>query len=228
MSIAFNQPWAVVDGNVKRVLARLFCIAEPVNRPAAHEGYQAVADGLLDHADPARHNQAVMELGALVCTPRRPSCPVCPLADLCCACRKGVVERYPTRDPKAAVPEHALVAGVIFKRGKLLLLRRPDEGFLGGLWEFPGGRRRAREKTDLACCRTIKDRTGLTVTVGEPITIVRHAYTHFKITMEVMTCRWEAGRVRLNGSAAFRWVTPGQLQDFPLPGAVKKVLPHLT
>jgi A/G-specific adenine glycosylase len=227
MSIAFNQPWAVVDGNVKRVLARLFCIAEPVNRPAAHGCYQAVADNLLDHTDPARHNQAVMELGALVCTPRRPSCPVCPLTDVCRACREGVVARYPIRDQKAAIPEHALVAGVVFKRGKLLLLRRPDEGFLAGLWEFPGGRRKSNETTGQACRRTIKDRTGLTVTVGEPITRVQHAYTHFKITMEVMNCRWEAGRVQPNGSAAFRWVPPGQLQDFPLPGAVKKVLPYL-
>jgi A/G-specific adenine glycosylase len=227
MSIAYNQPWAVVDGNVKRVLARLFGIAEPVNRPSAHACYQAVADRLLDRADPARHNQAVMELGALVCTPRRPACPACPLAELCRARGEGMVERYPTRDRKAAVPERALVAGVVLKRGKLLLLRRPDEGFLGGLWEFPGGRRRARETAAQACRRTIKDHTGLSVTVGEPIATVRHAYTHFKITLEVLACRWETGRVRLNGSAAFRWVAPGQLQAFPLPGAVKKVLPFL-
>jgi A/G-specific adenine glycosylase len=227
MSIAFNQPWAVVDGNVKRVLARLFGIAEPVNRPGSHACYQAVADRLLDHADPALHNQAVMELGALVCTPRRPSCPTCPLTDSCKAWREGVVDRYPLRDRKAAVPEHALVAGIVLKRGKLLLLRRPDEGFLGGLWEFPGGRRRPRETAGQACQRTIRDHTGLSVAVGDPIARVRHAYTHFKITMEVMACRWQAGRVRLNGSAAFRWVPPDELQDFPLPGAVKKVLPYL-
>ena len=227
LSIAFDQPWAVVDGNVKRVLARLFGIDEPVNRPAAHACYQAVADRLLDHTDPARHNQALMELGALVCTPRRPACPDCPLGNLCRACREGMVERYPLRDRRAAVPEHALVAGVVVKRGKMLLLRRPDEGFLGGLWEFPGGRRRDRESAEQACRRTIRDHTGLSVTVGDPITRVRHAYTHFKITVEVMACRCEAGRVRLNGSAAFRWVTPGQLQGFPLPGAVKKVLPYL-
>jgi len=227
LSIAFNQPWAVVDGNVKRVLARLFCIDEPVNRPAAHACYQAVADDLLDHADPAGHNQALMELGALVCTPRRPACATCPLRDLCRACRKDAVEHYPLRDRKAAVPEHALVAGVVVKRGKLLLLRRPDEGFLGGLWEFPGGRRRPRETVGQACRRTIKDNTGLTVSVGEPIARVRHAYTHFKITMEVMACRWQAGRVRLNGPAAFRWVDADDLASFPLPGAMKKVLPHL-
>ena len=227
MSIAFRQPWAVVDGNVKRVLARLFRLDDPVNRPSAHGRFQAIADHLLDRADPAQHNQAVMELGALICTPRQPACRVCPLTDLCRANRQGVVDQYPVRDRKAAVPEHALVAGVVVKQGKMLLLRRPDDGFLAGLWEFPGGRRRDHETARNACRRTIKDHTGLTVTVGATITRVRHAYTHFKITLEVMACRWEAGRVRLKGPAAFRWVTPGELEAFPLPGAMKKVLPHL-
>ena len=168
-----------------------------------------------------------MELGALICTPRQPNCRSCPLADFCRANRQGVVDQYPVRDRKAAVPEHALVAGVVAKQGKILLLRRPDDGFLAGLWEFPGGRRQGRETARSACRRTIQDHTGLTVAVGAPIARVRHAYTHFKITLEVMACRWEAGRVRLNGPAAFRWVKPEALEAFPLPGAMKKVLPYL-
>jgi A/G-specific adenine glycosylase len=116
---------------------------------------------------------------------------------------------------------------VVYKRGKILLVRRPDEGFLGGLWEFPGGRRQTNEKAPSACRQMVQEMTGLTVAVGEPISRVRHAYTHFKITLEVLACRWESGKVRLNGPAAFRWVRPPDLQNFPLPGAVKKVLPHL-
>jgi A/G-specific adenine glycosylase len=227
MSIAFDQAWAVVDGNVKRVLARLFRMDVPVNRPSTHARFQALADRLLDSDDPSLHNQAVMELGALICTPRHPACHACPLAGRCRARREDVVDRYPLRDPKAAVPEHALVAAVVLKRGKMLLLRRPDEGFLGGLWEFPGGRRQARETVSQACRRTIRNHTGLMVTVGDPVTRVRHAYTHFKITLDVLTCGWEAGRVRLNGPTAFRWVRHRELQTFPLPGAMKKVLPHL-
>jgi A/G-specific adenine glycosylase len=227
LSIAFDQPWAVVDGNVKRVLARLFCLNDPVNRSSAHPRFQAMADHLLNPSDPSAHNQAVMELGALICTPRNPTCNSCPLANYCRACRDAVVDRYPVRDKKAAVPEHAMVAGVVYKRGKILLVRRPDEGFLGGLWEFPGGRRQTNEKAPSACRQMVQEMTGLTVAVGEPISRVRHAYTHFKITLEVLACRWESGKVRLNGPAAFRWVRPPDLQNFPLPGAVKKVLPHL-
>jgi len=227
MSIAFGQPWAVVDGNVKRVLARLFRMDDPVNRPSAHARFQALADHLLDTDAPSRHNQAVMELGALVCTPRRPLCRTCPLTGYCRAFGDGMVDAYPVREKKAPIPEHVMVAGVVYKKGKILLVRRPDEGFLAGLWELPGGRCQAREKTPRACLRSVRGQTGLTVAVGDPIVRVRHAYTHFRITLEAFACHWEAGRVRLDGPTAFRWVSPRDLQTFPLPGAVKKVLPHL-
>ena len=227
MSIAFNQPWAVVDGNVKRVLARLFRMDDPVNRAAAHPRFQALADHLLDRKNASIHNQALMELGALICTPRNPDCDRCPLASKCRANREGVVDRYPVREQKARVPEHTMVAGMVLKRGKMLLVRRPDEGFLGGLWEFPGDRCQTQETAAEACRRTVLERAGLQVTVGEPIAVMKHAYTHFKITLEVFTCCWESGRIRLDGPAAFRWVRRQDLQAFPLPGAMKKVLPYL-
>ena len=227
MSIAFDQPWAVVDGNVKRVLARLFGLEDPVNASKSHPRFQALANGLLDTDDPSIHNQAVMELGALICTPRNPDCQNCPLATKCLAYRKNMVDRLPLRVRKAPVPEHAMVAGIVFKRKKILLVRRPDEGFLGGLWEFPGTRRRDQESASSACVRAIRDHTGLSVTMGGALGRVRHAYTHFRITLEVFACRWKSGRVRLDGPAAFRWVDHRDLETFPLPGAVKKVLPFL-
>jgi len=228
MSIAFDQPWAVVDGNVKRVLARLFRLDDPVNRASTHPRFQAMADHLLDRTDASTHNQALMELGALICTPRNPTCGRCPLAAYCRANREEVVDRYPVREKRAAVPQHAMVAGVVRKKGKILIVKRPDEGFLGGLWEFPGDRCRATETTAEACQRAILDRAGLKAAIDAPIAHVKHAYTHFKITLEVFTCRWVAGRVHLDGPAAFRWVRPHDLQEFPLPGAMKKVVPYLT
>ena len=228
MSIAFHQPWAVVDGNVKRVLARLFRLDDPVNRSAAHPRFQDIADRLLDTADPATHNQALMELGALVCTPRQPNCDTCPLSTHCLAWQENAVDRYPVREKKAALPEHAMAAGVVVKKGRMLVVQRPDDGLLGGLWEFPGGRCRGRETALEACRQRVAEQTGLVVSVGEPITRVRHAYTHFKITLAVFACRWKSGRVRLDGPAAFRWVRRHDLASLPLPGAVKKILPHLS
>ena len=95
------------------------------------------------------------------------------------------------------------------------------------MWEFPGGRCQKNEKLPEACRRTVQEQTGLKITTGAPIARVRHAYTHFKITLAAVACRWESGRVRLDGPVAFRWVPFRDLETFPLPGAIKKVLPHL-
>jgi A/G-specific adenine glycosylase len=120
-----------------------------------------------------------------------------------------------------------MVAGMVVKRGKMLLVQRPDEGLLGGLWEFPGGRRRLGETAEAACRRSIREQTNLRVVVEAPAAHVKHAYTHFKIRLNVLACRWQSGRVQLAGPAAFRWVYPTEMAAFPLPGAMKKALASL-
>ncbi len=97
MSIAFGRPRAVVDGNVKRVLARLFCLDTPVNHSSAHKRFQPLADTLLDRSDPGTFNQAVMELGALVCTPSAPDCTACPLTLFCCAKKESRAMDFPVK-----------------------------------------------------------------------------------------------------------------------------------
>lgn len=227
LSIAHGQPYAVVDGNVKRVLARLYLMAVPVNQASGHKAYQAMADQLLDHSDPGRHNQAMMELGAVICAPKTPSCGQCPVHSFCEARRNGQTHCYPTRTRRAGVPHKQLVAGVVLKNGRLLLTQRPGEGLLAGLWEFPGGLLEADEDSAAACARWIEETTGLKVRVERHVVAVRHAYTHFKIHMELFVCVWQQGRVRLNGPAAFRWVSIAQLEAYPLHKAVHKALPAL-
>lgn len=227
LSIAFGQPYAVVDGNVKRVLARLFLIDTPVNQASAHRQFQTAAQQLLPDQAPGDHNQAVMELGALVCAPRKPACDRCPLTRYCRAAATRQTDRYPRRVKKATTPEHLVVSAVIVKNGRLLLTRRPTEGLLGGLWEFPGGRSDPTEDLMAMCAGIVRSVTGLEVKVLGRITSVRHAYSHFKIRMPVFHCRWQSGRVRLCGPEAFRWVHPDRVADFPLHGAARKILPHL-
>ena len=140
LSIAFGKSYAVVDGNVKRVLARIKKIHMPVNLAASNKTFKDIAARLLDKADPGRFNQAMMELGAMVCTPRRPGCAICPVKTYCQAFRADVVDQYPKRDKKAKVPQFLIATGVLFKGGKVLITRRKSEGLLGGLWEFPGGK----------------------------------------------------------------------------------------
>lgn len=228
LSIAFGVPLAVVDGNVKRVLARLYTLENPVNHGPSHKEFQAVADMLLERSHPATFNQAMMELGALVCTPGTPRCLVCPLTPYCFALKKDVVANHPRRNKTKAVPTNHIAVGVVERDGRLLITRRQSEGLLGGLWEFPGGKVEKNETAPVACIREIKEETGLEVAVISHLTRVKHAYTHFKIEMDVYQCRYVAGQVFLTGPVDHRWITPGEIDAYPFPKANHKFIPLLT
>jgi A/G-specific adenine glycosylase len=226
-SIAFGQAHAVVDGNVKRVLARLACVEAPVNLPAAHRRFRALAEKLLARDCPDRFNQALMELGALVCRPESPDCSSCPLEGHCLARRRDLVGRYPLRKKARKVPTHHVAVGVVCKQGRLFITQRAPQGLLGGLWEFPGGKLQPGEDAASACIREIQEETGLRVEVVEPLARVHHAYTHFKIRMDVFICRFAGGRVRLRGPVASRWIAMEEIDSYPFPKANHKFLPEL-
>jgi len=226
LSIAFDQPYAVVDGNVKRVLARLFQLSWPVNQSSSHDRFQNAADQLLERNHPGDHNQAMMELGALVCTPRQPGCPDCPLAGYCGAHKTGVVADYPRRIKRAPLPIRRVALGLVQKNGRILMIQRAESDMLGGLWEFPGGEVEAGNDSRSVCKERIRRQMNLDVAVKAPLVSVRHTYTHFKLEMDV----FNSGRVRLNGPADFKWVAPSRIFDLPLHGAMNKalakILPH--
>lgn len=216
-SIVFNHPSAVVDGNVKRVLARLFRIATPVNGSNSHKSFKQAADGLLDKNRPGTFNQAMMELGALVCKPKTPLCETCPVPAFCAARQNRETDCYPKRIRKKTPPKRRIAVGVVYRNGRVLITRRHPEGFLGGLWEFPGGNIIGRQKPENACIRNILEQTGLTVEIDSRIAGVRHAYTHFTAVMEVFQCRYVSGNVTLNGPADYRWIRLSDIPLFPFP-----------
>ena len=225
LSIALNRPYAVVDGNVKRVLARLCLIETPVNASGAHQVFQGVADQLLDRKHPGDYNQAIMELGAMICLARQPQCLQCPLAALCKALETNRVGHYPVRAGKKTVPEVHDVAAVVIKDGRVLMVQRPESGLLGALWEFAGGRILPGESPSEACLRSVRQMVGLEVAFLRRLITVQQAYTHFRLTLEVCLCRWQAGRVRRSGPRAHCWLSPGRIMRLPLHGAVLKALP---
>jgi A/G-specific adenine glycosylase len=227
LSIAFGQAMAVVDGNVKRVLSRLFCMDHPVNAAGSHKHFQAAASALLCHDLPGEFNQAMMELGALVCRPERPDCSKCPLLKDCRAAAGNVVGAYPRREKRKAVPVHRIAAGVVWRGDRVLITRRKPEGLLGGLWEFPGGKVLDGETPEAACIREIREETSLSVEVAGHISRVKHAYTHFKIDMDVFCCRHLEGRVRLAGATDHRWIELHELQKYPFPKANHKFFKDL-
>ncbi len=227
LSIAFNQPYSVVDGNVKRVLSRLFVMNEPVNQSPAKKIFQQAAADLLDAQKPGSFNQALMELGAIVCKPRNPLCRTCPVQTWCLAYQDNRIFEFPRKLKKQPTPQYQVAVGVVFKKGRVLITRRKPEGLLGGLWEFPGGKIKIREKAEAACIREIKEEVNLAVKVDSHLCMVKHAYTHFKIQMEVFCCTYISGRVKLNGPVDHRWIRLNQLENFPLPKANHKFLSQL-
>jgi A/G-specific adenine glycosylase len=168
-----------------------------------------------------------MELGALVCRPESPDCPACPLANHCLARERDLVSRYPLRNSTKKVPTHPVAVGVVWKNGRVLITQRAPEGLLGGLWEFPGGKLKPGEDAATACAREIREETGLRVEVVEALTRVRHAYTHFKIEMDVFICRVAGGRIRLRGPVASRWIRLEEIDRYPFPKANHKFLARL-
>jgi len=227
LSIAYNLPHPVVDGNVKRVLARLFLMDAPVNHTGSHVVFLKKAEELMDATLPAAYNQALMELGAMVCRPKQPECPACPLRSQCLAFKANKTGEFPRRKKTKPLPEYALAVGVVKKKGKILITRRPEKGLLGGLWDFPNGRIEPSEDPDAACLRYLKTEVNITADIDTFVTSIKHAYTHFKIAMDVYVCRFVAGRVLLNGPTAFRWINLEEISAYPLPKAVHKFLPAL-
>jgi len=224
-SIAFGQPVAVVDGNVKRVLARLFCIPHPINKASNHSVFQTFVDDLLDRSDPGTFNQAMMELGALICTPKNPQCTQCPVFQCCKAFLSDKTGIYPRRVKTQKIPTHHIAAGIVRKKGKLLITRRKLEGLLGGLWEFPGGKLEKHEDASSACIRELREETGITAEITAHLTTIHHAYTHFKIKLDVFCCRYVSGRVHLNGPMDFKWIRLKDIDQFAFPKANLKFIP---
>ncbi len=227
LSIAFDQAHAVVDGNVKRVLARLYKIDAPVNQASSNKRFKEAADKLLDSQQPGIFNQAMMELGALICTPRNPSCNACPLNHFCRAYQTRQVASFPKRQQTKATPQYHIAVGVVFKNDRVLITQRKADGLLGGLWEFPGGKIRDGESAQAACIREIKEEVNLNVNIDRHLATVKHAYTHFKIAMDVFCCRYISGRVHLRGPVAFRWIRLDEYKNFPFPKANHKFIPLL-
>lgn len=224
LSFAFGKPHPVIDGNVSRVMARLLAFSRPVTRGRRIFGERL--NGWMDRKRPGEFNQAMMELGSLVCRRNQPHCFECPVADFCEGYKQGVPEEFPVRLETKRRPHKILVVGVIWRGDKFLIQKRPEEGLLGGLWEFPGGKVNKGESLEEALLREIKEETLLHVSVKKPIGTVEHAYSHFSITLHGYHCSVLDGSHLKESETERRWVEPEDLPDFAFPKANHKLF-HL-
>ncbi|MGD8454298.1 MAG: A/G-specific adenine glycosylase [Phycisphaerae bacterium] len=226
-SIAHGQPCAAVDGNVRRVLARLVCLDDPPDTPRARVVAQTWADRLLARRQPGDFNQAMMELGARICRPRGPDCERCPVQRWCGAYAAGLVDELPRRRQRPPVPRFDEVAGLIQRRGRLLLVKRPPTGLLGGLWELPGGEVRAGETPADALVARLSETLGIDVADVQPRAVLRHAFTHRAVRLHVCTCRLVAGRAQPVQHTEAKWITPSQVDDYALTRLTRSALADL-
>jgi A/G-specific adenine glycosylase len=231
-SIAYDTAVPVVDGNVVRVLSRLFDIEADVTLPATQRQLWATAGGLVPAARAGDYNQALMELGQLVCTPAAPRCARCPLASQCLARRRGTQEERPVRPPRKRTPHYDVVAGVIWQTtpsatSHFLITKRPLQGMLGGLWEFPGGKVESGETHAQALQREIREELAIEIQVNEPLCTVQHAYTHFRISLHAYCARHQTGQPQHIGVADHAWVTLGDLEQYPFAVTDLKIIEKL-
>ncbi len=224
LSIAFDKPYAVVDGNVLRVLTRFYGIEDDIRRQSTKNLVQKLADEIIDREHPGDFNQAIMELGATVCTPSRPECWNCPLAAECIANKTASTGQIPFKSPRKKTPHHHIGVGLIRNQsGHLLIALRPEEAMLGGLWEFPGGKKKPNENIKDTVKRELKEELGCMVTLEKELMVVKHAYSHFRITLHAWWCRLspDSPDPSPRSSQQIRWVKPSDLSNYPFPKANK-------
>jgi A/G-specific adenine glycosylase len=217
-SMAFGLDEPTLDGNIRRVFSRLFALPAP-----SEKELWALAEKHLPHGNAGDFNQALMDLGATICTPRVPACAQCPISAFCDAYRAGTPEDFPRRKAKKKVPHHLLAAAVVIREEKVLLAKRPSRGLLGGLWEFPNAR--VESLPEEALPAALSAEYGLSLRVVSPLMVVRHAYTHFRVTVHAFRCISEDDIPKLE---SFAWVEKTALDSYPMGKVARSIAREVT
>jgi len=227
-SICYGERAPVLDGNVIRVFARLLDLPDDVTQSATKTKLWQLAADWLPAGRTGAYNQALMELGQTICRPRAPRCDVCPLRTHCAAYAAGTQAQRPVKRRKAPTPHYDVAAGIIYDDdGRLLIAQRPPDGLLGGLWEFPGGKQEAGETLPQTLRRELREELAIEVTVGELFVVVRHAFTHFKITLHAFECRYRSGPPQTIGAQDFAWVRLNELDRYSFGKADRDIIAAL-
>jgi A/G-specific adenine glycosylase len=222
-SISYNRDEPILDGNVKRVMARVFNYKKPINLAKNENELWKLAEQLLPKGKAGIFNQALMELGETICLPKNPHCSDCPICKDCLSNILGVQAKRPVRLRKGKIPHYEVVAAVFKERGKFLITQRPAGKLLAGLWEFPGGKVEKGENLEQSLQREIMEELNVEITTGSEIGVYNHRYTHLSVLVHAFYCLRVSGRFTPREDQQIAWVKPTELSIHPM-GKVDRLI----
>jgi A/G-specific adenine glycosylase len=228
LSQAYDRRLPIVDANIERVLCRFFGHSEDPRRGAGRRWLWGTAQALLPTRRVGDFNQALMELGALICTSANPKCARCPLADWCVARRQGLHEKLPAL---AAPPRtvHVQEVAVVLRRGtRVYLVQRPDKGRWAGMWEFPRSALLPAEPHEVAAIRILRDLVGIEADLADELITVRHTVTKHRITLVCFEARCRKGKFRSAYYRQGRWIGLDEISEFPSATPQRRIVRALT
>lgn len=229
MSIAYNEPYPLLDTNVERVFTRLANIDRPLQQAGTKRTLHQMAETLLSREQPRAYNQALMELGALICTPKKTDCPACPLMEHCEALQADTVSQRPLPKTRKKVVDIVMACGIIWRDGAVYIQQRLEEDIWGGLWEFPGGRLKNGESPENAVVREIQEETAFVVQDIQPFKTVTHHYTKYRVTLHGFFCSLAkpGHKPVLQAASQYRWIAVPDLAAFPYPSGHRQLVQAL-
>ena len=229
MSLAFNRDHPVVDANVERLFARLFNLAAPVKEKQTHDFIWQRAAELIPQGKARFFNQALMELGALVCLPRSPRCDGCPVRDHCEAFAQGVASERPITGKPKEIVSITMVSGILRHEGRIFIQKRLADDVWPNLWEFPGGGIEKGETPEQALVREYREETGFAIQDLEKITTIKHSFTKYRVTLHCYYCRLQNNGTipDLHAAQEYRWTSRGELENFAFPAPHRSLINRL-
>ena len=226
-SIAFYNPVPVVDGNVLRVFTRFWGIFDDIRQNKVKHILFEKLSAYIKDVNASDFNQAIMECGALICTPKNPNCECCPLSATCFAYVSQKQSELPVKSKSSPTPHYDIAVALIKYGDKVLIAKRNDNQMLGGLWEFPGGKVEANESIQDTVIREVREELSLDINVDQKITVIKHAYSHFKISMYAFWCSLLTPIGDVKTHETLKWVHPIDFKDYPFPKANIKLFDYL-
>jgi A/G-specific adenine glycosylase len=210
-SMAFGADEVALDGNIKRVISRVFNIRIPVNTNNGEKTLLVLASRYLPAGRAGDYNQALMDIGATICLPKNPECGICPVKNICEAWNKNLQGSLPVLIRKPIPPTLVKAAAVVKRGRKVLIIQRQSNGLLGGMWEFPSAQVKGNPSAELSS--VINSTYKLKVTSSKYLDTINHAFTHFKLTEHVFLCTLKKETKLLPG---FRWISIDELSNYPM------------